>query len=86
MQDCEYHHAPGLDTIEDSIREARDKCAAHLAVNTRKHFRIALDCFEGRIDGGKEVFAEALGLRFVVPEPASQIPPNLRTVNDWKSH
>jgi hypothetical protein len=55
-------------------------------VNTRKHFRIALDCFEGRIDGGKEVFAEALGLRFVVPEPASQIPPNLRTVNDWKSH
>lgn len=37
MQDCEHYDALRLfDTIEDSIREARNKCATHLAVHARK--------------------------------------------------
>ena len=60
--------------------------SAHFAVDTRKHLRIALDRVEGRIDGGEELFAKALGLSLVVPEPASEIPSNLRTVNDRQSH
>ena len=86
MEDCEYDHALGFHTIEDSIGEARNKCTAHFAVDTRKHFRIALDRVEGRIDGRKKLFAKALGLSLVVPEPGSKIPSNLRTVHDGESH
>jgi hypothetical protein len=44
VQDCEYDDA--LDTVEDSVREARNEGAAHLAVHTHKHFWIALDGVE----------------------------------------
>jgi hypothetical protein len=47
MQDCEYDHALGFNTIKHSIREARYKCATHFAVDTGKHLRIVLDCVEG---------------------------------------
>jgi len=60
MQNCEYDHALGFGTVEDSIREARNKGAAHFAVDTREHLRIALDRVEGRINGGEELFAKAL--------------------------
>jgi hypothetical protein len=47
MQDRKYDHALGFDTVEDRIREARNKGAAHFPVHMRKHLRIALDRIEG---------------------------------------
>jgi len=47
MQDCEYDHALGFDTVKDSIREARNKGATHFAVDTRKHLWIAVNRVEG---------------------------------------
>jgi hypothetical protein len=46
MQHCKYDDALGFDSVEDSVREARYEGAAHLAVDARKHFWIALDGVE----------------------------------------
>ena len=86
MEDREHDYALGLDTVKDSIREARNEGAADVAVNTREHVRIALDRVKDRIRGREELFAKARSLALVVPESASEIPPNLRTVNNRKSH
>lgn len=46
MQHCKYDDALGFDSVEDSVREARYEGAAHLAVDARKYFWIALDGIE----------------------------------------
>ena len=86
MEDCEHHDAPGFDTVEHGIREARNECAAYFTMYAREHLRIALDCVKGGIDCGKELLTKPWALPFVVPESCGQVPPNLRTVNDRKSH
>ena len=86
MHDCEHYDALGFDTIKDSIREARNKCATHLTMHARKHLRIALDRVESSIDGRKELLSKPLRLTFVVTESSGQIPSNLRTVNNRESH
>lgn len=82
MQDGEYDHALGFRTVEDGVREARNESAAHLAVHTRKHFWIALDGVEDRINGGKKLTAKAFGLFFVAVEPTGEVPSNLPTINN----
>ena len=86
MQDCEHHEALGFDTVEHSIRKARNECATYFTMYARKHLRITLDCVKGRIDRGKELLTKPSALLFVVPESGGQIPPNLWTVNDRQSH
>ena len=86
MQYCEYDHPLGFNAVEDGVGEARNKGAPHLAVRMREHFWIALDGVECGIDSGKELFAKAFGLPLVVPEPASEIPSNLPTVDNRESH
>jgi len=46
MQDCEHDHALGLDTVENSIREPRNKGSTYFAVDAGKHFRITLNGVE----------------------------------------
>ena len=86
MQDCEHYDALGFDTVEHSIREPRDQCATYLTMYARKHLGIALDCVKGGIDRGQELLPKPCASPFVVPEPGSQIPPNLWAVNDCQSH
>jgi hypothetical protein len=86
MQDCEHYDALGFDTVEHSIREARNQCATYFTMYARKHLRIALDCVKGGIDRGKELLTKSCASPFVVPESGRQIPPNLWTVNDCQSH
>ena len=86
MQDCKDYNALRFDTEEDSVRELRNQGAPHLAVYTRKHFWIALNCVERGIHGGKKVFAKAFALSFVIPKPASEILSNPPTVDNWQGH
>jgi hypothetical protein len=86
MQDCKNDNALRFDTEEDGVRELRYECAPNLAVYTRKHFWIVLNCVERRIHGGKKLFAKAFALSFVIPEPTGKIPSNLPTVDDWQGH
>jgi hypothetical protein len=55
-------------------------------VYTRKHFWIPLKGVERGINGRKKLFAKAFALSFVIPEPTSEIPSNLPTVDNWQGH
>ena len=86
MQDCKDDNTLRFDTEEDGVRELRDDGAPHFAVYTRRHFRIALNGVECGINGGEKLFAKVFALPFVVPEPTSEIPSNLPTVDNWQGH
>ena len=86
IQDGKDYNALRFDTEEDGVWEFRNEGAPHLAVYTRKYFWIALNCVERGIHGGKKLFAKAFALSFVIPEPTSEIPSNLPTVDNWQGH
>ena len=64
MQDRKDDNALWFDTEEDGVRELRKNGPPHFAVDTRKHFRIALNGIECGINGGKEPFAKAFALPY----------------------
>ncbi len=86
MQNCKDYNALRFDMEEDSIRKLGNEGAPHLAVYTRKHFRIMLNCIQRGIHAGKKLFAKSFALPFVICEPISKIPSNLPTVNNWQGH